>query len=145
MLGRRLLAAAVVPSCALMLAGCYTAARRAVSARKQAKRVLTQARIKQITVALELFKVHLGRYPTEAEGLDALVEAPEEGPLADTWRAGGPFLPDRGLLKDAWGSPLKYKLVDQPQAQVRVWSIGPDKKDGTGDDIGAGGSPIPPT
>ena len=78
--------------------------------------------------AVERFHLDMGRLPTSAEGLDALVVAPANG--ANAWH--GPYL--RKLSCDPWGQPYVYR---QPGAAAafEVVSFGPDQQPGGGDDI----------
>ncbi len=86
-------------------------------------------------VPLTSYKISMGGYPTTEEGLQALVAAPSGN--ADRWR--GPYLKssDKKLLLDAWGTPLFYRYPGTHNTdRYDLWSAGPDKKDGTADDIG---------
>lgn len=87
-----------------------------------------------LSIPLESFRVHTGRYPTSAEGLQALREAPRD--LVDRWR--GPYLEpaNKHALIDPWGQPYRYQSpgVHNPK-RYDVWSLGPDKKP-SADDIG---------
>lgn len=47
--------------------------------------------------AVQLFYIDVGRYPTEAEGLEALLVAPAS---LDGWR--GPYLDGPGSINDPW-------------------------------------------
>lgn len=57
----------------------------------------------QIETGLDLFRLDLGRYPTDAEGLEALIEGPSG---EDAWR--GPYVKDAAVLLDPWGRPFAY-------------------------------------
>jgi general secretion pathway protein G len=63
------------------------------------------ARIQAETLAsaVELFFIDNGRYPLEAEGLQALV-APPAG--LNTWN--GPYLRGTAVPLDPWGKPYRY-------------------------------------
>jgi general secretion pathway protein G len=60
--------------------------------------------IANISSALELYKLDVGRYPTTPEGLAALQKAP---PGTDNWN--GPYLKKQSALNDPWGHPYHYK------------------------------------
>ncbi len=60
--------------------------------------------IKNIESALELYFLDNGHYPTDNEGLKALVEAPQSGP---SWH--GPYLKQASAITDPWGRPYIYK------------------------------------
>lgn len=97
---------------------------------KEAK--LTQARtqIAGFETALSLYEVHNGDYPATEEGLNALVEAPAG---LDTWK--GPYL-EKGVPNDPWGNPYVYVYPGEHNTSgYDIHSFGPDKQDGTDDDI----------
>ncbi len=82
---------------------------------------------------LEVYRSHMGDYPTAAEGLQALITAPAS--KADRWR--GPYLQDNKLPIDPWGEPYQYRAPGVKNKNgYDLWSKGPDKTDGTDDDIG---------
>jgi general secretion pathway protein G len=93
----------------------------------RAKTETTQLRIGQVEAGLDLFRLDMGRYPTEAEGLRALVEAPAN---AEKWQ--GPYLKKAEAIEDAWGNPFLYASPGQ-HGEVDIFSLGADKADG-GDD-----------
>src|SRR6201998_2550397 len=66
--------------------------------------------LKSMAPALDLFLVDEGRYPTEQEGLQALVTKP--GDLA-YWA--GPYLKTGagGVPMDPWGHPYQYRYSRQ--------------------------------
>jgi general secretion pathway protein G len=85
--------------------------------------------IQNISSALDLFLIDNGRYPTQQEGLNALVESP--GGLA-SWR--GPYLKSRGQPADPWGRPYQYRYPGQ-HSQYDLYSLGADNAPGgKGDD-----------
>ena len=57
----------------------------------------------QIAAALDLFLLDVGRYPTEDEGIEALVE---EQTAISNWR--GPYLRKKEIPLDPWGRPYAY-------------------------------------
>jgi general secretion pathway protein G len=78
--------------------------------------------MKSLSSALDLFLLDNGRYPTEQEGLKALVANP--GALA-TWS--GPYLKSGGggVPLDPWGRPYQYRYPGQT-GDYDVFSNGPD-------------------
>ncbi|HZL46605.1 MAG TPA: type II secretion system major pseudopilin GspG [Opitutaceae bacterium] len=79
------------------------------------------------------YKMHLGDYPTTAEGLQALITPPAN--KAERWR--GPYLQENKLPVDPWGEPYQYRYPGvKNKDRYDLWSKGPDKTDGTDDDIG---------
>ena len=80
---------------------------------------------------LQTFRLNVGRYPTTAEGLDALVEAP--GEAGSRWR--GPYIEAQNL-SDPWGNPYQYAYPGQHNTgKPDVWSLGPDGKESSGDEV----------
>jgi general secretion pathway protein G len=69
-----------------------------------AKRDTARLQIADLGAALDLYYLDLGRYPTTAEGLSALVSAPEDGRDWD-----GPYLKKSAVPHDPWGSAYEYK------------------------------------
>lgn len=87
-----------------------------------------EAQISQLRSALDIFLIETGRYPSEQEGLQALVVNNAQIP---GWA--GPYLRDGNLPTDPWGGLYIYIL---DQGQVRVRSLGADQRPG-GDGIDA--------
>jgi general secretion pathway protein G len=81
------------------------------------------------------YRLQMGDYPSTEEGLQALFTAPAG--KADRWR--GPYIADgtKYPLLDPWDQPYEYRYPGtHNKAGYDVWSKGPDKTDGTDDDIG---------
>jgi general secretion pathway protein G len=100
------------------------------SSRTQTARV----QIQNIVAALELYKLDVGHYPTQAEGLGALVTAPQS---EAGWN--GPYLKRETAIKDPWGEMYIYKNPGQ-HGEVDVYTLGSDKAEGgTGEaqDVGS--------
>src|SRR5215467_421201 len=57
-----------------------------------------KVQIENVVGALELYRLDVGRYPTEEENLGALMAAPAG---ATSWN--GPYLQRDSALKDPWG------------------------------------------
>ncbi len=85
--------------------------------------------IANLEVALDLFLVDIGRYPTSAEGLAALLRQPDG---LEGWR--GPYV--RSLANDPWGRPYRYRCPGlHNEGTYDVWSVGPDGQEGSADDV----------
>ncbi len=84
-----------------------------------AKSKTAAVQILDLEKTLELFKLDVGRYPSSAEGLDALVNKPS---AANGWN--GPYLKG-GLPNDPWGKPYKFT---SPTADggIEISSLGAD-------------------
>ena len=107
---------------------------RVIGYLSRAKSQTAEAQVKNIQGALDLFLIDVGRYPTESEGLKALIEAPASGA---GWA--GPYLDDSEEVPlDPWGNPYLYTSTEDG-LRVRVFSLGRDGADGgTGEDADIG-------
>jgi len=85
--------------------------------------------IHQFKEALDLYRLNVGAYPNAQQGLNALIQAPAES--AAKWE--GPYVKTAMIPNDPWDMPYKYEYVNAEQIQIS--SAGPDKTEGTQDDI----------
>ena len=84
-----------------------------------AKSKTAALQIADLEKSLELFKLDVGRYPTSAEGLDALSNKPVS---ANGWN--GPYI--KGAVpNDPWGKPYSY-TSPAANAGVELMSLGAD-------------------
>lgn len=91
-----------------------------------------ELQIAQVETGLDLYRLDVGRYPTTAEGLDALV-TPVPG--LDAWS--GPYVKDAAVLRDPWGAPFAYALVTDADYALRSFgSDGVEGGDGDATDVG---------
>jgi len=77
-----------------------------------------------VATAIEAYRADVGRYPSQSEGLAALVTAP---PDAETWT--GPYLKGAKGVVDPWGRAVIYQAGDEDHDYV-VMSYGADGKPG---------------
>jgi general secretion pathway protein G len=85
--------------------------------------------------ALVRYKMDLGEYPSTADGLNSLITAPSSG--GDRWH--GPYaeVPSGKIPPDPWGEAYQYRYPGtHNKGSYDLYSKGPDKADGTSDDIG---------
>jgi general secretion pathway protein G len=88
-----------------------------------------KAQIDALDKALQSFRIDVGRYPTNAEGLQALVTAL---PAEKRWR--GPYLKDAVPL-DPWGTPYQYTYPSTRGKDFDIVSYGHDRaQGGSGED-----------
>jgi general secretion pathway protein G len=78
----------------------------------------------QIEAGLDLFRLDVGRYPTESEGLAALVERPAG---AERWN--GPYVKGRETLSDPWGGLFRYRAPGE-DGPFDLLSLGADGAEG---------------
>ena len=84
-----------------------------------AKSKTAGVQIADLDKSLELFKLDVGRYPTTAEGLEALVKRPGS---ANGWT--GPYLKGN-VPSDPWGHPYRYANPG-PNGGLEILSLGAD-------------------
>ena len=88
-----------------------------------------------LRTSLERYKIDMGSYPTTAEGLNALLAAPSNA--GDAWH--GPYSEAEGgkMQLDPWREPYQYRFPGtKNKGKYDLFSKGPDKTEGTEDDIG---------
>lgn len=76
--------------------------------------------------ALERFKLDMGRYPAEEEGLMALMVAPED----DDGSWGPKYLKKESHLQDAWGNDYVYTAPGPDGEPFEIISLGADGTEG---------------
>jgi general secretion pathway protein G len=92
----------------------------------QARVTTTKANLKMLSSRVEEFKMDTGRYPTEEEGLTALVEQPSD---VENWNSEG-YLGTTDLPKDGWGHPFIYELNPESGKAFVILSLGADNQEG---------------
>ncbi len=97
---------------------------------RKAKVTATKATMKAVETALQQFEMNVGRFPTTEEGLMALVKCPGDVEQ-DDWDS--PYLKE--IPKDAFGKEFNYKSPGENNADYDLFSLGPDRNEGTDDDI----------
>ena len=102
---------------------------------QRAKANATRTQISNFESALETFEIHMGRYPSADEGLQALVENPDGS--AD-WT--GPYVKSKTVPKDSWKNDFFYDPDGDRGLYYDLYSAGPDSQEGTEDDIGNWGA-----
>ena len=98
----------------------------------QARVTTTKANLKILHSAVNQFKMDTARFPTEEEGLMALIEQP--GDVAN-WEPGG-YLEVTEVPRDGWGEEFIYELYPESGKPFVIKSYGADKEEG-GEDYDA--------
>jgi general secretion pathway protein G len=80
--------------------------------------------IESLTSALDLYSLDTGQYPSNSEGLTALMQRP--GGVSN-WN--GPYLKGNTVPKDPWGRPYIYRAPGQHGA-YDILSYGADGQEG---------------
>jgi general secretion pathway protein G len=100
---------------------------------EQAKVTVAQADINSnIGLALKLYKLDNGRYPTTTQGLKALLQKPTSSPTPGNWN--GPYLEKDP--SDPWNNPYQYKSPGSHNSDgYDLYSFGTDGVEGNEDDV----------
>ena len=92
---------------------------------------LSESKVKAATIqieslsgALDLYYLDLGRYPTTAQGLAALVQRPGG---ASAWN--GPYLKNNNVPNDPWGHPYLYRSPSD-HGPYEIVSLGSSGQEG---------------
>jgi len=97
-----------------------------------AKESRVDADIQSISTQLRVYEMQNLRPPTTEQGLQALVTRPGGDPPPRRWRQLMSKIP-----VDPWGVAYKYYWPGKKNAQgFDLFSCGPDRQEGTQDDIG---------
>ena len=80
--------------------------------------------IESLATVLDLYRLEVGRYPSEDEGIEALIERPSG---VEKWN--GPYVRKREQLIDPWGRAFEYHYPGE-HAEYDLYSLGADGQDG---------------
>jgi len=80
--------------------------------------------IEELSGALDVYRLEVGRYPSSDQGLTALIEKPAD---AEQWN--GPYLRKKTIRKDPWGYDYHYKSPGENGA-FDLYSLGADNSSG---------------
>ena len=78
-----------------------------------AKSKTAAIQVHDLEKGLELFKLDVGRFPSNEEGLDALVRQPAN---ARGWN--GPYLKGSSVPEDPWGRQYKYAFGGSGEPEI---------------------------
>ena len=80
--------------------------------------------IEDLSAALDIYRLEVGRYPTTSDGLQALVEN-----TAGVANWNGPYLKKNQVPNDPWGFDYQYRSPGQ-NGSFDLWSLGADNREG---------------
>ncbi len=89
-----------------------------------AKSRIAKAQLSDIGAALDLYKLDVGKYPTQQEGLKALITSTG----AANWN--GPYMRKAEQIKDPWSTDIVYKAPGADNRPFDLISLGADGKEG---------------
>jgi general secretion pathway protein G len=115
-------------SATMIIISLYVALLVVITAPKidQARVTTTKANLKMLHNAVNQFKMDTGRFPTEEEGLMALIEQPSD---VTRYEPGG-YLENVEIPKDSWGNEFIYELAPESGKSFVIKSLGADGKEG---------------
>ena len=90
----------------------------------RAKTDTTRLQISQLEASLDLFRLDVGRYPAQDEGLRALLD-----PIGSGERWNGPYLKKRQTLIDPWDQEFRYTFPGR-HGEYDIYSLGADNAQG---------------
>jgi general secretion pathway protein G len=90
----------------------------------RAKTDAAKVQVQNIASILDLYRLDVGSYPDESDGLDALLEPPADAP-----RWNGPYVNRRDALIDPWGEMYVYRHPGEHGA-YDLYSLGADQSEG---------------
>jgi general secretion pathway protein G len=89
-----------------------------------AKSDSAKIQVERLSSVLDLYRLQVGRYPSDDEGLDALMEAPADAPNWD-----GPYLKKADSLVDPWGRQYLYRFPGE-HGEFDLYTLGADDQEG---------------
>ncbi len=89
-----------------------------------AKTDSAKIQIERLSGVLDLYRLQVGRYPSDDESLNALMEQPADAPNWD-----GPYLKKADSLIDPWGQPYLYRFPGE-YGDYDLYSLGADGQEG---------------
>ena len=89
-----------------------------------AKSDTAQIQVDRLSGVLDLYRLEVGSYPREEDGLDALMEQPAN---AEGWN--GPYLKKADALIDPWKRPYVYRYPGE-HGEFDLYSLGRDGQEG---------------
>jgi len=105
------------------------AAPRVTKYLRKAKTETAKVQVEALSGAVDSFHLDIGRFPSSAEGLKALLAAPSDAAKWD-----GPYIKKSESLVDPWGHAYLYRIPGQ-HGEYDLYSFGADGKEGgEGDD-----------
>lgn len=97
---------------------------------EEARQQTARLQIENLCLALDAFEFDCGRYPSSSEGLEGLRAPPANEP---GWK--GPYL-KKSIPLDPWKTAYLYVCPGIRSVDFDVYSAGPDRQEGSDDDIG---------
>ena len=97
---------------------------RFIRGQEKAEQRAAAAQIANFGTALDTFRLDVGRYPNNQEGLSALLQRPSG---VDRWD--GPYL-KTNIPPDPWSRPYNYRSPGEGGQPYLIWTYGADGAQG---------------
>ena len=88
-----------------------------------------KSQIQVLSSAVTTYRMAHGRYPTQQQGLDALVGKPSQEPIPQNYPDGG-YLNGRTVPLDPWKKPYIYLIPGRQNENFEILSYGADGEPG---------------
>ena len=88
-----------------------------------------KAQIQVLSSAVTTYRMAHGRYPTQQQGLEALVQKPSQEPIPENYPDGG-YLSGRVVPPDPWKRPYVYLCPGRQNEPFEILSYGADGEPG---------------
>ena len=94
----------------------------------RAKTDTARLEIENISAALDFYRLDIGVYPSQEQGLAALIEAPADAP---GWR--GPYIKKAAAIDDPWQRAYRYRVPGE-HGEFDLFTLGADDAPGGEDE-----------
>lgn len=99
----------------------------------EARVAAAKAQINQLQTALGVYRTEQGRFPTQEQGMDALVRIPDREPIPRAYPTDG-YLQGTRVPQDPWGNAYIYLAPGRAGESYEIISYGSDgEPNGAGD------------
>ncbi|PAU81175.1 type II secretion system protein GspG [Halovibrio salipaludis] len=92
----------------------------------EARVTAAEAQLRNISSALDLYRLDNSHYPSTEQGLEALVEKPSGSPEPSNWNPEGYM---NAIPKDPWGNEYQY-VQPGSEGPYDLYSYGADGREG---------------
>lgn len=93
----------------------------------KAKVQTADTQVRMLRGAVQTMRLDIGRFPTQEEGLNLLVQPPTDSRVSARWQ--GPYL-DEVVPLDPWGNPFQYSTAPSGTQAFSLYSFGADGQPG---------------
>ncbi len=106
---------------------------RFIGQTEKAKVSEAKAQIRSFEIALKMFRLDNGFYPSTEQGLESLVTQPTTGRIPEKYNKGG-YLESARIPDDPWGNPYIYTSPGSHGFDYEIVSLGADGLEGGEDE-----------